>query len=216
VDFSPRRKEGGPGLSNKRLEKAEPVVQRHEGDARVEFLVFLLLGFAAVLLVVPSIIRERLEESPVATADLFQKSMSELGKSLHIDDPRRLVSRAGSGRTRSGAAWVIQDSRKCFSQHEARNLCPRTNRQERLSRAEIRRNRVMAFLLTDSLLWGAVALFTGSFWALVLFTMASLLFALYWLAAFILASTPPRREQRRHEERPGYMEEEKRVRTNLS
>jgi membrane protein implicated in regulation of membrane protease activity len=182
----------------------------------VEFLVFLLLGFAAVLLVVPSIIRERLEESPVATADLFQKSMSELGKSLHIDDPRRLVPRAESGRTRPGAAWAIQDSRRCLPQHEARSLSPGTKRQRRLSRAEIRRNRVMAFLLTDSLLWGAVALFTGSFWALVLFTMASLLFALYWLAAFMLASTPLRRDQRCHEERPGYMEEERRIGTNLS
>lgn len=180
----------------------------------MEFLVFLLLGFAAVLLVIPSIIRGRLEESPVATADYFQKSMNELGRSLHIDDPR-VKHRAGAfDRNAADLARTGAKRLGSVSQHR-HNLNPGTVKTRRLSRAEIRRNRIMAALLANSLLWGTVALFTGRFWALILFTLASLMFTLYWLAAFTLVSSSHREEYRHQDARPDAVEDGQRIRVRL-
>ncbi|MEJ5186045.1 MAG: hypothetical protein WHT46_03060 [Candidatus Geothermincolales bacterium] len=180
----------------------------------MEFLVFLLLGFAAVLLVIPSIIRGRLEESPVATADYFQKSMNELGRSLHIDDPRvkhqaRIPGRTAADFTRAGVKKLGSMSQRGHKPD------PGTVKTRRLSRAEIRRNRIMATLLANSLLWGTVALFTGRFWALILFTLASLMFTLYWLAAFTLVSSSHRKEDRHQDAQPDAVEDGHRTRARL-
>ncbi len=161
----------------------------------MEFLVFLLLGFAAVLLVIPSLIRGRLEESPVATADYFQKSMSELGRSLNMGDPRRdsriNITRRGmpTSTPRYGTASHEGSLVMRHRDHRA------AGRPKRTSKAEIRRNRIMATLLLNSLLWGSLALFTTEFWALVLFTLASSMFALYWLAVISLTNPSYRRDR---------------------
>lgn len=181
----------------------------------MEFLVFLLLGFAAVLLVVPSIIRSRLEESPVATADYFQKSMSELGRSLHIDDPRRDSVRANASRDRSfpvakTARLYGKDIPKGYYGHPNGSRNPR-----RMSKAEIRRNRIMAVLLTNSLIWGLAALFTTRLWALILFTVTSVLFALYWLAALSLTGKTSTREPQQMVDYQDTSEDERGIRAHL-
>lgn len=181
----------------------------------MEFLVFLLLAFAAMMLVVPSIIRGRLEESPVVTADYFQKSMSELGKSLNIDDPRIQARRESAAMNSVRLVKDLSGIRKNRSRAWGGRGSPRENKSEGMSRAEVRRNRIMAILLIDSLLWGAIALFTGKFWALILFTISSILFALYWLAAFILASSRPHRKYRQWQISSDAGSDERQVRANL-
>lgn len=154
----------------------------------MEILALLFLGLIAMLAIVPPIIRGKLEESPLATSQSFQRSMQEMGNSLDFHRHEHDAGLEAGYRAAGRAPGVTQAG------PEGR----RPLRAPRRNRAAVRRNRIMAGLALFAAIWGMATLVSGCTWCLVLLAISSVLFLVYWalslLAPFLLAV--PRMERR--------------------
>ncbi len=164
-------------------------------EGALEILALLLLGFIAMLAIVPPIIRGKLEDSPLVTTQTFRRSMEEIGHSLEprlgtccgSREPRSGGSPAGVSRTADPAAagGGLRTVRSVSGPASARlsTAHGRPGRSAARSpqrRAAVRRNRIFAFLTIFALCWGMATLLTGSIWCLALFSVSGFLLALYW------------------------------------
>lgn len=132
----------------------------------MEILALLLLGLIAMLAIVPPIIRGKIEDSPMATTESFQRSMKEMGDSLGAQD-RTPVERYG--RESLSPAGPVRPGRR-----------PGPRSSYSRNRALLRRNRVMASLLVLASLWGVATLISGAVWCLVLFAISCFLLVAFW------------------------------------
>jgi hypothetical protein len=163
-------------------------------EGALEILPLLLLGFIAMLAIVPPIIRGKLEDSPLVTTQSFRKSMQEIAHSLEprleptlrSPDPRTASTRSGgairyqeatvkAGAQVGSGSGIQEPSRTCLSPAEVRNARRRSTR-----RAEVRRNRVLASLTLSVILWGLATLCTGNIWCLAMFAFCGFLLAFFW------------------------------------
>lgn len=142
----------------------------------MEILALLLLGFIAMLAVVPPIIRGRVDASPLTTSQNFQRSMQEMGDSLNFDKRLSETSRR-QPRPRTGA-------RKA-GLSRAGGSKPLATRSGGNRRAAVRRNRIMAGLAVFAAAWGLVALVSGEIWCMVMLTVACVLLLMYLTLALL-------------------------------
>ncbi len=142
----------------------------------MEILALLLLGFIAMLAVVPPIIRGRVDASPLTTSQNFQRSMQEMGDSLNFDKRLSETSRR-QPRPRTGA-------RKAGLSRAggSKPLAPRSGGNRR---AAVRRNRIMAGLAVFAAAWGLAALVSGEIWCMVMLTVACVLLLMYLTLALL-------------------------------
>lgn len=146
----------------------------------MEILALLLLGLIAMLAIVPPIIKGKLEESPLVTAQTFQRSLQEMAHSLEAGAQRNTEPEEGLRTSSLSHGSVIQGRR---TGSRVRPLPRRTS-------AAVRRNRIMAFLISISIAWGAATLFSGRLWCLILFVFCTLLLVLYWALTIIVPRLP--------------------------
>lgn len=130
-----------------------------------------------MLAIVPPIIRGKLDESPLASTQSFQRSMQEMANSidpgLGREDHSPGVGVAPGGAYRTG-------------------LRPAGRQVAGRKRAAVRRNRILASLTIFSAFWGAVALVSGKAWCLVVFAMACGILVLFWGLTLIVPNLAPR------------------------
>lgn len=146
----------------------------------MEILALLLLGLIAMLAIVPPIIKGKLEESPLVTAQTFQRSLQEMAHSLEAGASGSMGPEERSRTSSLSRAPAIQGSR---TGSRVRPLPRRTS-------AAVRRNRIMTFLVSVSIAWGAATLFSGRLWCLVLFAVSTILLVLYWALTIIVPRLP--------------------------
>lgn len=173
----------------------------------MEILALLLLGFIAMLAIVPPIIRGKLEDSPLVTTQTFQKSMQGIAHSIDSRlEPslQSTVRRAGDLSARSEprlpVATVKTETKGGMgtSVRVAARYSPAPrNRQAVASRsparrAAIRRNRILASLTFLAFCWGLATLFTGNLWCLAVFSISGFLLALYWGLTIVVPYLPER------------------------
>lgn len=172
----------------------------------MEILALLLLGFIAMLAIVPPIIRGKLEESPLVTTQTFQKSMQEIAHSLEprLDSsPAPRGSRASDVSAPKGRAYRVRGhggpSQGAVSGTRIRSKAAPTPsgsragvRRSPSGRAAIRRNRILASLTLLAFGWGLATLFTGSLLCLLMFSATGFLLALYWGLTIIVPYLPMR------------------------
>jgi hypothetical protein len=159
------------------------------GGVGLEILALLLLGLIAMLAIVPPIIRGKLDESPLATTQSFQRSMQEMAHSIESHEDQEGEAVAGTP-------------------HRHRPYVVPAHHPHRQS-AAVRRNRVTLLLSVFAAVWGVATLISGSTWCLVIFAITCSLLALYWVLAMIMprmsvthrserrleaSSRPPRRQ----------------------
>ncbi len=155
----------------------------------MEILALLLLGLIAMLAIVPPIIRGRIEESPLATTQSFQRSMEEIAHSIESG------SRRSAREYRNEAAGGYRGYPA--SAAHPRSMSPITSHRRRAS-AAARRNRVIAMLTFLAFTWGVVTLFSGKTWCLALFASFSVLLIVFWLLTILVPyMTSPARPARR-------------------
>jgi hypothetical protein len=149
----------------------------------LEILALLLLGLIAMLAIVPPIIRGKLDESPLATTQSFQRSMQEMAHSIECSE--------GQG-AREGGGTAHTDT----TQYRNRYAMP--SRASRRKSAAVRRNRVTVILSILASIWGVATLVNGSALCLVIFAIICGLLVVYWGLAIILPRvyTQPRIERR--------------------
>jgi hypothetical protein len=154
----------------------------------LEILALLLLGFIAMLAIVPPIIRGKLEDSPLASTQSFQRSMQEMANSIEYGNGREMVQSSGKGPV--GYLEAVGAGR------EGR-LRPVPARPSRRRSAAVRRSRVIAALTVFAALWGVATLVSGETWCLVIFAIFCVLLVAFWALALIMPniSTRPRTEQ---------------------
>ena len=143
----------------------------------MEILALLLLGLIAMLAIVPPIIRGKLDESPLASAQSFQRCMREVANSVD-PGPGRGNRAPGAEEAREGA---------CREAHRASDRAAGMRR-----RAAVRRNRVLASLTAFSILWGAAALLSGRAWCLIAFSIACGILVVFWGLTLIVPMATPR------------------------
>ncbi len=145
-----------------------------------------------MLAIVPPIIRGRIEESPLATTQSFQRSMEEIAHSIESGSSRSASS------YRKGAAGRHGDYPVDMS--PTRPARPVAVSRRRTS-AAARRNRVFTVLTFLAFTWGTATLFSGKTWCLAVFTAFSVLLIIFWLLTilvpFIAASSHPERLRER-------------------
>ncbi len=146
----------------------------------------LLLGLIAMLAIVPPIIRGKLEGSPLASTQSFQRSMQEMANSI---DP--VAVRDGTPR-RDGAPYGYASA---VTRGRPR---PAHQRISRRSSAAVRRGRIMMSLMMFAATWGAATLVSGKSWCLVIFAIACCLLVIFWGMALII----PNMASRPHVEKP--------------
>lgn len=145
-----------------------------------------------MLAIVPPIIRNKLEESPLTTTQSFQRSMQEIAHS--IDKPGGYEAEhegrlPGKQRTAVGTANRVA----AFS--------PARGGRPHRKRAAVRRTRIITTLTLLSFFWGIATLFSGRGWCLAVFAAFACLLTLYWgliLVVPYLAVAPA--EEKRAEE----------------
>jgi hypothetical protein len=137
----------------------------------LEILALLLLGLIAMLAIVPPIIRGKLDESPLATTQSFQRSMQEMANSIEGGTGREEAPHRGGGAT-GHLTPVGGASGDQLRSGQARIASRR--------RAAIRRNRVLAALAVFATLWGTAALLSGKTWCLVIFAFMCIILAVFW------------------------------------
>ncbi len=131
----------------------------------------LLLGLIAMLAIVPPIIRNKLEESPLTTTQSFQRSMQEIAYSIEKHDgydgerAGRLPGRQRMAAGTEGRAAVFSPARGVGSHHK---------------RASVRRMRITTTLTFLSFFWGIATLLSGQVWCLAVFAFSASLLAFYW------------------------------------
>ena len=158
----------------------------------MEILALLLLGLIAMLAIVPPIIRGKLEGSPLATTQSFQRSMQEMANSLEPYGHQE--ERIYGGKRRGTAAGPF----KTVGGGRSR---PAPSRASRRNRAAVRRSRILAILSIFASMWGVATLVSGKAWCLVVFAIASCLLILYWAMVLIVPhiASPSRAGQRPEE-----------------
>lgn len=173
----------------------------------MEILALLLLGFIAMLAIVPPIIRGKLEDSPLVTTQTFQKSMQGIAHSIEprLEPSLRSTSRrAGDLSARSAPRLplgIVKTEAKRGMGASARvaarhSPVPRGRHavagRSPARRAAIRRNRILAFLTFLAFCWGLATLFTGNLWCLAIFSVSGFLLALYWGLTIVVPYLPER------------------------
>lgn len=142
----------------------------------MEILALLLLGLIAMLAIVPPIIRGKLEESPLVTAQTFQRSLQEMAHSIE-GGPQRPAE--------LGERIPATYPRRAVTVQSGKAGLPGRAPYRRTS-AAVRRNRIMAALISISVLWGAATLFSGKMWCLILFAASTFLLVIYWALTIIV------------------------------
>ncbi|MGQ9537598.1 MAG: hypothetical protein ACUVT4_10340 [Actinomycetota bacterium] len=173
----------------------------------MEILALLLLGFIAMLAIVPPIIRGKLEDSPLVTTQTFQKSMQGIAHSI---DPQlntslqSTVRRAGDLSARSESRLPIATEKTetkggmGTSVRVAARYSPAPGGSHAVAsrsparRAAVRRNRILASLTFLAFCWGLATLFTGNLWCLTVFSISGFLLALYWGLTIVIPYLPER------------------------
>jgi hypothetical protein len=138
----------------------------------LEILALLLLGFIAMLAIVPPIIRGKLEESPLVTSQNFQRSMQEMANSLEPYG-RQGDSTGQDSAGNTDAARPVRQS-----------LGP--VRPSPRSQAAMRRNRVITILAVFASVWGVATLISGMTWCLVIFLIASCFLVVYYALSLLV------------------------------
>lgn len=160
----------------------------------MEILALLLLGLIAMLAIVPPIIRGKLDESPLASTQSFQRSMQEMANSI---DPG--ISREETGYDGRETHDGVMPARGVYRDQPHTAAARIAGRK----RAAIRRNRILASLTVFAAMWGAIALVSGKAWCLVIFAIACGILAVFWGMALIIPNSSPRpRAMRRPMRRP--------------
>jgi Flp pilus assembly protein TadB len=154
----------------------------------VEILAFLLLGFIAMLAIVPPIVRGRIEQSPLESTRHFRKSMLQMAASVNPAEYGKEV-------TFSRRKLVLP---LFFS---SPNSLPQPSRQASFSqkraarRASARRNRVYFVLGLLVLVTGIIAIIVKNVAFAVLFFVCIALLLLYMLLVQFMV---------KRKERPGF------------
>lgn len=137
----------------------------------MEILALLLLGLIAMLAIVPPIIRNKLEESPLTTIQSFQRNMQEIAHSIDKHGGYEAEHEGGlSGKQRTLAGTAKRTA--AFS--------PASRGGPYRKRAAVRRTRIITTLTLLSFFWGIATLFSGRGWCLAVFAAFTCLLALYW------------------------------------
>jgi hypothetical protein len=154
----------------------------------LEILALLLLGLIAMLAIVPPIIRNKLEESPLTTTESFQRSMQEIAHSIEVRE-----SAAGGRTTRPPAGMQAREERA----RERAVPAAARGRAHGHRRAAARRARIITALTLFSFCWGAATLFSGRAWCLAVFAASVVLLVLYWGLVLLVPylSVMPSREK---------------------
>jgi len=149
----------------------------------LEILALLLLGLIAMLVIVPPIIRGKLAASPLASSLSFQRSMQEMGNSLEPQGREEKIrrSRPAGDRRRS-----IQNLMSGVPIRPSRGRPTRS-----ISRAEMRRRRLLAMLTLLTIVWGAAALAIRSLWCLVIFGITVSLSLAYLTLSVLISRLSP-------------------------
>lgn len=173
----------------------------------MEILALLLLGFIAMLAIVPPIIRGKLEDSPLVTTQTFQKSMQGIAHSIEPrlepslqstarraeDLSARSDSRLPIGTVKTEAKGGMGASTRVAARY---STVPRSRHavasRSPARRAAIRRNRILASLTFLAFCWGLATLFTGNLWCLAVFSISGFLLALYWGLTILVPYLPER------------------------
>jgi hypothetical protein len=145
----------------------------------LEILALLLLGLIAMLAIVPPIIRGKLDESPLASTQNFQRSMQEMANSI---EPRS--SRDKARYQAGGVNGNVTPIRQSHPDRPHTVPSPVAGR----SRAAVKRNRITVGMMVFAAAWGIAALFSGRAWCMVLFTIACGLLIIYWGLVLIIPS----------------------------
>ncbi|MBC7247964.1 MAG: hypothetical protein H5T73_09320 [Actinobacteria bacterium] len=137
----------------------------------MEILALLLLGLIAMLAIVPPIIRNKLEESPLTTTESFQRSMQEIAHSIEVRENAQevRVSRSPAG------MYAREERARGRAVSAAAHGRARGHR-----RAAARRARIITALTFFSFCWGAATLFSGRTWCLAVFAASVSMLVLYW------------------------------------
>jgi hypothetical protein len=159
----------------------------------LEILALLLLGLIAMLAIVPPIIRGKLEESPLASTQSFQRSMQEMANSIE--------SGTGNGRTGYGGKRPGLYAAPPGAGRQGR-LRPHPASNYRKRNAAVRRSRIIAALTIIACIWGVAALFSGKAWCLVAFAIACILLLIFWAMALIVPNFYGRQRAERRLEEP--------------
>ncbi len=157
----------------------------------MEILALLLLGLIAMLAIVPPIIRGKLDESPLASTQSFQRSMQEMANSID----------SASGR---GESPHESRERVVYTLPPRGGYAARPHAAVRFAnrkRAAIRRNRIMASLVLFAAIWGAAALWSGATWCLAVFAASCGILAVFWGVALIAPYLSPRPRLHRRPEK---------------
>lgn len=155
----------------------------------MEILALLLLGLIAMLVIVPPIIRGKLAASPLASSLSFQRSMQEMGSSL---EPQGREEKIRRSRPAGGRRGPIQNLGSGVPIRPSRGRPTRP-----ISRAEMRRRRLLVMLTLLTIFWGVAAMAVRSLWCLVIFGITAFLsFAYLTLSVLIprLSPQPSRSE----------------------
>lgn len=124
-----------------------------------------------MLAIVPPIIRNKLEESPLTTTESFQRSMQEIAHSIKV----RENTAEWQGARQLAGRQSGEEMRSVRTAHSGTRAVASRRR-----RAAARRTRIIAVLTFLSFCWGAATLFSGRGWCLALFAAFTFLLVLYW------------------------------------
>ena len=149
----------------------------------MEILALLLLGLIAMLAIVPPIIRGKLEESPLASTQSFQRSMQEMANSIEASGG--MEDEQYRGRRPDGTMVPVRAGLPGRPR-------PAAAPSSRRNRAAVRRNRIIAVLTVFASIWGVATLISGKTWCLVIFAVACCLLAAFWGMALIMPNISPR------------------------
>ena len=149
----------------------------------MEILALLLLGLIAMLAIVPPIIRGKLDESPLATTQSFQRSMQEMANSIEPRGSREEDQYRSPG-TDGNLSPGSRDIRN-WTMPGRLTLASRR-------KTAVRRNRITMGLTVFAAIWGIAALISGRGWCLVLFVVVCSLLVVYWGLVLIIPSLLPR------------------------
>ena len=145
-----------------------------------------------MLAIVPPIIRGKLDDSPLASTQSFQRSMQEMANSIELRDSRGDVPYREPGGYRGQVRTGSPDQPYAVPS-------PKASRR----RAAVRRSRITAGLTVFAAIWGMAALVSGRSWCLVLFAISCCLLAAYWGLALIIPNLLPRSQMAKRREEPG-------------
>lgn len=160
----------------------------------MEILALLLLGFIAMLAIVPPIIRGRLNSSPLATTQSFQRSMEEMANSLepYSREEHKIMRKSRSSRMAASRMPATGGSMPP----------PQGSYPRRRNPAAIRRARILVILTSMALIWGTATLISGKYWCLIIFAILAFLSVVYWALSLLVPRLSSRRSVNRDAQEP--------------